>query len=225
MRRALLLLGLAVTGCTDASRSVFIYHNLGCGASSPLPRGRLDTQESPDLLPGNGGYWFAPVVQNEASSDAAMVRGAHITVEMPDDFFGPGVEPPAAFVQEASFDEPFSGTVDPNGGRMAFGMWALPRALMRQYLEERIGLDPVPVRLHVTIFGELGGGDFEAMPYTYNIDVCGGCMITDLGPCELLPDGFTGSPGGSCNAVQDLELECCELGGERVCPAAPPASP
>jgi hypothetical protein len=46
-------------------------------------------------------------------------------------------------------------------------------------------------------------------------------MTVDLGACAELDLDFVGSPGGECNTLQDVELECCD--GNTVCPAMPPA--
>ena len=73
------------------------------------------------------------------------------------------------------------------------------------------------------MFGTKGGGSVESNVFRYPVQVCLGCMVELLGPCDGLDASFVGLDGGECNPLQDERLQCCDGATGQVCPAQPPA--
>jgi hypothetical protein len=225
--RLFIILAMALTACTDGGRPLVIRNNLapaedGCTFTtnnSAITRGQIDVQ-------ADDGYLFAALVENDAeagtdneSARRALIQGADVELTLQEGFEPAG--DPAQFEEDAAFTEYFSGVVEPNGAVGYFTFIVLPKKFMEDYIEPNLGAgSDLSVTARITIFGQMGGGDTESIPFNYPIDVCNGCMTIDLGACAELPEDFEGSAGGVCNTLQDVALECCDDGS--VCPALPP---
>lgn len=213
-------------GCTDADQPVIILQNQvpdeGCvipiGTGSGFrPRGIIDTQSG-------AGYLFTPLAQNNALSidgnpnaRLATIQGAEVALTLQD---------PAVAVAEGdlSFTKRFSGTIQPDGGLTSFSFTIIDKRV----LDAIAGAIESPdqrfeVLAEIKVFGTMGGGDLESVPFTYAVDVCEGCMRVDVGPCADLTEEFVPLTGGECNPLQDVITQCCtELDDSLTCPAAPP---
>ena len=211
---------LLAPACTnDGGASFFIVQNQlpteGCVIPSDvgagfLSRGVIEAQ-------AEIGYIFTPVVQSllttgeQTTADRVIfVQGADITLSFPRGELSSG----------STFRQMFSGSLFP-GGTTSFGFEIVPR----EVLLEAAGVigdstNSVAVRAEIVMFGSVDGGDVEAEPYFYNIDVCNGCLVDDLGSCATIPDGVTIDQGGECQIFQDAPVDCCThdtLGF--ICPA------
>jgi hypothetical protein len=225
----LLIVILAMTAaCTDGGRPLVIRNNLapeeGCtftvnSTAGAITRGRIDTQAA-------DGYLFAALVENDAESGTgsdsqrrALIEGADVELSFPanvEEMFADNED----FADDRAFTQFFSGVVEPDGGKSYFTFVILPKQFMTNYLGFIGAGSTLEVTARIVLFGQLGGGSTESIPFNYTIDVCNGCMTVDLGACSDLPEDFEGSPGGICNTLQDVPLECCD--GNNVCPAVPP---
>ncbi|HUH05778.1 MAG TPA: hypothetical protein VML75_27495 [Kofleriaceae bacterium] len=214
-------------GCTDADQPVIILQNQvpddGCivpvGAGSDFrPRGIIDTQSG-------AGYLFTPLAQNNAAAldgnptaRLAIIEGAEVALTLQDS---------AVSVAEGdtNFTKRFSGSIQPNGGLTSFAFTIIDKRV----LDAIAGVIETPdqrfeVLAEVRLFGTMGGGDLESIPFTYAVDVCTGCMRVNVGPCADLADDFVPLTGGKCNPLQDVFTQCCtELDESLTCPAAKPS--
>lgn len=221
----------ATSACTDAGASMLILQNQvpdeGCSIP-PGPdadfrgRGRIDVQ-------AGDGYLFTPVVESlielamiGQSSGVIAIRGADVDVTFPSGFFSGGEEDALRDDRLSRFSQAVSATLKPSG-TVSFGFIIIPRGLLSRIGDKLGDGDEVQVTAEVVVFGDLGGSDVESVPFVYPVDVCNGCMKIDRGDCAALPDNFEALPGGECNALQDVPLDCCTSGGTEICPAAPPA--
>ncbi len=223
------LAALVAGGCTtDAGQSLIILQNQvpddGCiispSASNDFrSRGIIDVQASL-------GYIFTPVVQsqilddtNASTSRVISVGGADVEVSFPGGFFSADEEASLRDAALTRFSESLSGSVQPDLGTTSFAFVIVPQRLL-----DRIGAklspgDSVQASANVVVFGDMDGLSVESNPFNYSVDVCNGCMKIVRGDCATLPSSFEPSPGGECNDLQDVALECCTTGGVEVCPA------
>ena len=223
---ALAALAAATGGCTDAGGSFFIVQNQIPGdrclisptAGDARPRGRIDVQAS-------DGYLFTPVVESRVESTPATmnsrviaVEGADVDVTFLDGLFSSSEESQLRDDRLTRFSQPFSGSVFP-GSSSSFGFIILPAALLDRIADKLGDGDSTQVVADIVVFGQMNDGDVESDPFRYPVDVCNGCMLVDRGPCADLATGFEASPGGVCNLLQDVPLDCCSEGGAQVCPA------
>jgi hypothetical protein len=217
----LLVAALATsTGCADqGDESLMILGNTQPGNDCQLSnsatmfqtRGRIDTQAVT-------GYLFTPLVSNRATrtqsqmvSRVAFIEGANVDLSFPG-----GGDPGNSSL--TSFAQPFSGSISPNGGQSTFAFEIIPKATL-----DAMGLasgEIVQVIADVQVYGTMDGNDIDSNTFHYPIDVCNGCLYQNLGDCTALPEGYMGTEGGKCQALQDGVLECCNSGGTEICPAA-----
>lgn len=214
VRLALLGAGFcaAAPACTtDGGAGFFIVHNQspedGCVIPSDvsslyLSKGRIDINAS-------SGYLFTPVVQSlfQASETGDVdhvifVQGADVSLSYVTGGSG----------SLGSFRQSFSGSIFP-ASTTSFGFEILPFDTLGD-----IG-GSAQVRAEITMFGNADGEDLTAEPYTYNIDVCDGCLQEVLSSCDI-PEGYSIKTGGACQLLQDGVVTCCQdetLG--LLCPA------
>lgn len=218
---------LSVSACTDAGSSFVIMQNQipeGCVPPANVgdfrPRGRIDVQSG-------GGYLFFPVARSLVSSEGSaphliQVHGADVDIEFQPGFFEEG-DITDDLQRLLSFSQRFSGVIQP-GATTSFAFEILPHDLLDAIKAtgklRTDGTNQVSVLATVQMFGTLDGGDVSAEPYEYVVDVCDGCMLRVVDQCTDLPEGFVASPGGECNPLQDVPLDCCiEPDGGTLCPA------
>src|SRR5262249_24781353 len=61
----------------------------------------------------------------------------------------------------------------------------------------------------VTVVATIDGRSVSSLPFEYPLSFCLGCLVEDVGDCANLADSFVASPGGACNPLQDVVLQCC----------------
>lgn len=209
--------------CTDVGAPFFIVQNTvpgdGCSVSASSiefrARGIIDAN-------AGAGYVFTPVVRSTAGSDAdeslriVFVEGADIDIDIQSGFAADGIPS-----ELTSFSKRFSGAIQP-GGTTAFAFTIIPEQLLTDYILPSLGEELLELGVTVRMFGQYGGGDVEAQPFTYWVDVCNGCMKQNVGACDSLASDFVASAGGECVLLQDVPLECCtQADSTELCPAVP----
>jgi len=181
------------------------------------------------------GYIFTPsvvnditVIEGEAEAPKIIyVEGARVEI----DFYDTVTFDPASFEPDLlKFQVPTSGIIDPGGGLNAFSFEIVPPELLAAIdavLPPPVDGQPPPrttLDVRVQMFGTKGGGDVESQVFRYPVEVCDGCLVSNVGACADLPSGFTASTGGACNVLQDGVLDCCtNASGIAVCPAVAPS--
>ena len=226
--------GLLATGCTEGGESFFIVQNqvpdTGCVVPSALTtnfisRGRIEATAA-------GGYLFTPVVQSLVEESATgqsdrvlFVEGADVTLSFQEGTFSEAEVGSLREAGLANFRQAFSGAVFP-GSTTSFAFEIIPQPMLAE-LAGVIGAGgSTIVTAEVVMFGSLDGGDVEAQPFTYPIEVCDGCLRIDRGACAGLPADFEAATGGTCQLLQDAALDCCtDSTGTLVCPAVPETPP
>jgi hypothetical protein len=217
-------------GCTtDAGASMYIVHNqvpeAGCVINADVG-GDFRGRGMVDAL-GGVGYVFTPVAQSliEAPSRddidrVIFVRGADVTLSFQDGLYSEGEVDGFREAGLANFRQPFSGSIMP-GASTSFAFEILPGAMLAE-LEGKLGPDgATTVTAEVEIFGDVEGGEARGEPFFYPIEVCVGCLITNLGNCAELASDIEPAPGGECNVFQDAPVDCCVEGEDLICPAIP----
>jgi hypothetical protein len=229
---------LALAACVEnnADSGLVILRNI-----APATGCTLDAESSEFLASGvidtasTRGYFFTPVARNDLTTTAGenetqktiFVEGAHVTI----DFFDTDLftkDEVATFATDGltRFAVPSSGGIDPNGGLATFGFEIVPAELIALIAPKLPAGTSTVLRVGVQIFGTRAGSSTESNLFRYPVEVCNGCVVHDVGVCESLPADFTASPGGACNPLQDVVLDCCTpmAGGDPVCPAVMPGT-
>ncbi len=233
MRRFALVTCLSLvvfsSACTDGGSVLVILQN-------QVPDGNCTISGSPGNLfrsrgvmdvNSRGGYLFTPVVQNVAIGDRSdpsehlvTIQGGDIEVVFPEGFTG------TEGIPDTKFTTLFSGAISPDGSTTAFGF----EVLTGNFLEgvkatgnlAADGSNFVTLVAKVSVYGEMDGGTVQSEEFNYPIDVCDGCLITDLGDCSALPAGFVGESFACLGHIQDAFHTCCTIGGNLLCPAVGP---
>ena len=216
---AALALATGLAGCvaSDADANIVILRNQAltdmCVATGD-PEGAFYSAGLIDTG-SRFGYLFSPVVQNFAmdiegtSLRIAFIHGARIDIHFADD------DREAALGGQdglTRFQVPLSGSIEP-GGTTGLIFEIVPASLLPQLVDGDLLL------VDVRIFGEMGGSGFESATFRYPVEVCVGCLGTNLGPCSDLPMDYEAA-GHPCGGLQDGGGECCEdADGELRCPA------
>lgn len=102
---------------------------------------------------------------------------------------------------------PVAGTmVDAGGGSAGIGFPVMDAAEVGAVAGLVSVGKPIDLEVTITVHGSFsGGGDVETQAFTFPIQVCKGCLITDAGACPV-----TGSTTGDpCNPAQDFPITCC----------------
>jgi hypothetical protein len=234
---------LALAACVDdnADSGLTLLRNIAPAA------GCVVSPDSTDFLPSGTiqadaqrGYFFTPVARNDLAvvqgesetNKLIFIAGAHVTIDFFDpDFFTKDEQATLDADGVTRFAVPSSGAIDPDGGTATFGFEIVPTELLAMIaakLPAPSPGDPFPstlLNVSVQLYGTRAGSSTESNVFHYPVEVCDGCIVHDAGPCAALPDGFTASPGGACNVLQDTQLDCCtDDAGNQVCPAAAPST-
>jgi len=199
----------AAPACTnDGGSSFFIVQNQvpteGCVIPSDVGSGFLS--KGTIEASAETGYIFTPVVQSllttmegAAADRVIFVQGADISLSFPR----------GELDDVPTFRQRFSGSVFP-GGTTSFGFELVPLDTLEDVAAVLgDGAGAVSISAEITLIGTVDGGDVDAEPYFYNIDVCNGCLVQDLGNCADLPEGITIDQGGQCQIFQDAPVDCC----------------
>ncbi len=219
-----------LAGCTNAGSPIFILQNQvpdeGCVISSSTsadfnPRGRIDVN-------AGAGYLFTPVVENVAdqgdgAQGVVFVEGADIELTLEKGLLDAAVYDEAVSKNLIKFSKRFSGAIQPDGGTTSFAFTVIPDQLMTDYVAARLaddGSQLTEVKVGVSIFGNMNGGDVSTPTFNFWVDLCNGCMKQNVGACTDLSSGFEPLTGGECVTLQDVPLECCTAtDSSEVCPA------
>lgn len=208
---------LAMTACVD-ERAFFITGNFsecgdtGAGASggaASLAGGLLDVS-------GGQPYYFFPTVRNDLQSTSQndgepernilAVQGFEVDLDIPSG----AVDAPTSTFTHAS------GIVEPNGGTISFTN--VP--ILSRELVQALPLNPGAEALIVATIrarASHNGSTLKSVEFKYPINVCNGCLVTDLGDCpSTQPEGVVTN---ACGLPQDSPVVCCTqaASGQKVC--------
>jgi len=118
----------------------------------------------------------------------------------------------------------FSAPLPPNNGLTAATFDLIPTQALRE-IERKAGTLAAGARLRAqvvataTVYGRLGGGEVQSLPFVYPVTVCNDCVVNPGKECSLTPASFVPRPGNPCNLYQDGIVDCCTEGATLVCPA------
>lgn len=220
---AALALTAGLTACvgSDADANIVILRNSAltdmCVATGD-PEGAFFSTGVIDVN-STRGYLFSPVVQNFAqdlegtSLRIAFVHGARIDIHSADSVRDMVLQA-SAEPDEVRFQVPLSGSIDA-GGTIGLIFEIVPEDLFEHLVDDDLLL------VDVRIFGEMGGNSFESATFQYPVEVCDGCLVSNLGLCSTISSDFVPAGGHPCGGLQDAGLECCtdDVSMNLVCPA------
>jgi hypothetical protein len=115
--------------------------------------------------------------------------------------------------------EPTSG-VGASGSTLAATLSLLPGQLIADPTFRSLASQPGGFRLFASmeVFGTLDGSSISANTVDFAIDVCDGCLLKTLGPCDQFATTFVFA-GNACFPGQDAVTQCCTSpSGVAVCP-------
>jgi hypothetical protein len=239
IRCVLLLASIGTAGCGEESR-FFIVQNQVPAEGCVVPGGRTDAYRGEGRLDvaligesQTSAYRLFPLLQNDlppaggkgaAEPNRLVIKGFRVRVSL-------APEAPAAARQMfdamaadetgrrfLSYDEPWSGTLEPGGDTMSAGVTAVPGEIARRLRASGV-FDTAPVVnlvASVRALSERTAGDLESTELRYPIAVCKGCLVAFGGSCPLAERRFAGN---ACNIAQDEPVDCCMQDGVPRCPA------
>jgi hypothetical protein len=230
-----------IAGCGDESRFYIVQNQvpLAANGSCSIPAGRGQQYAGDGVLDvalvsptAVSAYDMYPLLQNDLPRSGAggveanrlFVKGFRVRLEL--DAAAPA---PARQVFDAlaadetarrnlAFEEPWSGTVDPGGGVIATGVHAFPGELARRLAAAKVFEAAPTVRVFATVqaLGAREQGDLTTPEFRFPINVCAGCLVSQLGPCPVAARTHNGN---ACNLAQDDAVDCCTSDAGMICPA------
>jgi hypothetical protein len=171
-------------------------------------------------LPGNGSGMGSP------QPNRLVIKGFRVTVEL-----DPAAPEAARQVFDRlaadetgrgflSYEEPWSGTLEPGGSTKAAGVGVFPAEIARRLRDtgyfDGEGVRELRASVTVRALAERQAGDLETPPFRYPLRLCQGCLMAFQGTCPLRERRFAGN---ACNLAQDEPVDCCLDGGRMRCPA------
>lgn len=234
------LAGPFLSGCSEDGGQFVILRNQAMGDECLIPGdpgapyvgdGVLDVALVRDQA--IVGYVLTPLLRNDLPSVGEP--GSPEPNRLALHSFKVTVEPDAAAPDEihalfdrlatsrlTSFEEPWSGSVDPAGGHAPASTVIVPADLARQIRETRVleRLSHIQLFARVRAVARRQYGTMESSEFRYPVSVCQGCLIRNVRACPFAPV----NKGNPCNLAQDGAVDCClEANGTPVCPSRPPA--
>lgn len=225
----LLLSGALLGGCVENRASVTVSRMLvpdsNCVASADsdsfLTMGTFDIGEQGNLPTQ---YFVYPrVVNNMVSTTEA--EGVELNwVELIEarltlDFGAVGAGLDADTTQ---FRYPAFVTLAP-GEAAAVQVLAIPEATARVIASQLPNEgDSVIVRVRIKFLYQFGEYEHETHEVEFPVQVCRHCLIAPLEQRPACYSDEVSDPilqGNQCNIVQDVPVDCCQLGSRLVCPA------
>ena len=180
-----------------------------------------------DVL-GGSSYLFTPLVKNTTLGETGtevqrrvFITGARVDLRFAnEELFSDAELEMYRDIGLTRFEVPLAGSISPDGGTLALSFDIIQAALTRVLTDKISGDAELLVLADIRVLGELGGGDIESQTFTFAVRVCAGCLINDVGACEMLPDNFEARIGNPCNPFQDGTVDCCvPTAGTPRCPA------
>jgi len=166
------------------------------------------------------GYLLTPVAKNDATGETedtnriAFVDGIQVDLEFPAD---EALEAEYEGSPLTRFEIGYSAIINP-GATTSFIAEVVPAELLEELEDDVDGDSSVLVRVHTRLVGELGGSGFESSSFSYDVEVCEGCLVSVYSSCAVVPAEV--NSGGECNPFQDYALDCCiNSVGDTICPA------
>jgi len=174
-------------------------------------------------------YFVFPLIENNlpSSSSNSSIDPNEIQLSgFQVDIAPIGAPPPSAI--QAVFDGgplvhyqiSWSGGVPSGGGQLSAQAAAFPVALAQKLVAAGgIGTDPsLTVDLTIQALGTTNGGmHMQSDPFHFPVQICSGCLVATVAPCPLA--AAPAHLGNTCNAAQDLRVDCCTEDGALICPA------
>ncbi|MBP9084981.1 MAG: hypothetical protein KBG15_02640 [Kofleriaceae bacterium] len=173
-------------------------------------------------LAGSGGYLFFPLIKNLTSSNNGTLtsnrtffaEGFRITLSSPD----PVTQ--AAIADRDSYTILTGFSVAPDNSLFGASVQVLSSPVVEALVARLAKFESTQIVASVEVIGTLSGDQVSSNAFDFPITVCIQCLVTDLGPCDMLDSAFTvTSPGNSCNPGQDQAVQCCSTPQGNVCPA------
>ncbi len=239
---ALLAVGvhlIGAVGCkTDDGRSVRIVQNQvpeaeeEGGCTVPLTETVFNSQGKIDTN-AEFGYIFTPLIENNAEESGSnptqrvvRLEGAEIEITFRDPELFSEADLASESIQALTqFSRRFSGSIEPNGSKVAVIFDILPKALLDRIALALAGQadKTTDVDVSIEVFGNMSGRDVTSEAFSYPIQVCTGCLKRQTDPSACTDITENGAPGGACQPFQDGGIvECCTKSDDsELCPAVP----
>jgi hypothetical protein len=190
--------------------------------------GTLDVR----LIGSGTGYLLFPVLQNNfpaamggVDANRIALSGFNVDVDVPEDATGPiadlirGYHSPDADVgsqAKVHYGTLTSGSVATNGGDTSSSVEVFPTSLAADILKMGVlsRSNTFWALARVRARGDTLVSSVTSDSFTYPIELCDGCLMSDVGACPAA------APSGSqCYIGQDMPTGCCEQAGNLFCPS------
>jgi hypothetical protein len=230
MSRALaLFLAIMAMACTadNGGKGFFILNNSAppmgmCSFSGTLGQAAFPSGQVSTLSPG---YLFNPLMQSKLTTimnqDPAIktiiVQGAKIQLNVVSttliDANGNVSSPPVTVNPNLlKFQQLASNALTPNGGTANVSFDLIPAEVIAGLAGTHFSpSDPssftAVIEAIVSMYGEMGGGNVDADPFTYGVTLCNHCGVNVIASCPAI--GASPAKGNPCNQFQDGAVDCC----------------
>ncbi len=171
---------------------------------------------------GSGGYLLFPLIKNLASSNDGTLTSNRI-------FFAEGFrielssrdpDTAAAISGANSYSIQAGFSVAPDDSLFGASVQVFLPGVVKAIAATLNPFESTQVLASVEVIGNQGGDQVSSNAFVFPITLCKNCLVTDLGPCDMLDSAFTvTSPGNSCNPGQDQAVQCCSTPQGNICPA------
>jgi hypothetical protein len=232
---------LALGGCADnnSDGSMLVLGNTAL-VSTAIDCSFTGLEGQPVLTHGQistlspSGYFFAPLIASKVTAldsqvlqRTILVQGADVTLSVPTATLttAAGVTSSVSVSLsggDAAFQALAAGTLLPNGGTANVPLQLIPASAIASIAQQANAAPgdhfKAEVVANLTVFGMLGNGRVNAIPYQYGVTVCNDCVVNVVGAC---PVTIQPRNGDVCNVFQDLPVDCCIETATNVltCPA------
>lgn len=222
---ATLVAGFAACAQDGGDKTILITNNQAAPVDMcllmPIETGPFRSSGTFDVL-APGGYLMLPQIKNLASSNGGTLtanrtffaEGFRIALS------SPNAETQAAIAAISNYSIPKGFTVPPDDSLFVSSLQLLPANVISAIAGTVTGNNRVSITAKVELVGKAGGDQVTSNSFDFPIEICRGCLVRDLGPCDMLDSTFMPTvKGNSCNPGQDEPVQCCTAGGGSVCPA------
>lgn len=207
---ALLLAASTLGGCVDERAFYMTLAASACDSSGRTPaRGILDVN-------GKVGYRIYPNLQNDLTATAGSQpeRNRLVLRRFEVDIDVSGLGPDAAARVRAqsplSFDLEATAVIQPASSVSLSGVPIIADSLIAS-LEFPTNISPVVIVSKIRAVADHNGAEIKSVELSFPVELCRGCLITDLGACADLKQPSQGaSVTNECGLPQDTRVGCCD---------------
>ncbi len=221
---ATLVAGFAACAQDGGDKTILITNNMAPADMcllTPSETGPFLAAGTLDLA-GSGGYLFFPLIKNLTSSNDGTLlsnrtffaEAFRITLSSPDSVTAAAIAGANSYTVRTGF------SVAPDNALFGATVQVLSFDAAKALATRLAPFERTQIVASVEVIGTLSGDQVSSNVFDFPINVCVGCLVTSLGPCDMLDSAFMPTAKGNfCNPGQDQAVQCCSTPQGNICPA------